>query len=230
MTTKKITIAIDGFSSCGKSTVAKQLAKQLGYTYIDTGAMYRSVALLCLRNKWIADEQIMEEPLQEAMQTLNIHFTYDASEEKYLTWLNGELVEEAIRRIEVANIVSPVSKLGFVREAMVAQQRKMGEAGGVILDGRDIGTVVFPHAELKIFMTASVEVRAQRRYDELQAKGENISLQEVAKNIASRDEMDQNRAIAPLKKADDAVELDNSNLSHQEQFNFLLELVQERLA
>jgi cytidylate kinase len=224
-----LTIAIDGFSSCGKSTVAKELAKKLKYTYIDSGAMYRCVTLFCLQNKWVVNDVVNEQELKTAIDSIKIHFTYDENNQRYLTWLNGELVEDAIRSIDVSNAVSPVSKLGFVREKMVEQQQAMGKIGGIVMDGRDIGTVVFPDAELKIFMTASVEIRAKRRFDELAAKGDNVSFEAVAANIAKRDEMDQNREIAPLKQADDAVVVDNSNLSREEQFEQILQLVRQRL-
>lgn len=226
---KKLVIAIDGFSSCGKSTVAKELAKQLGYTYIDSGAMYRAVTLYCIENGLIDDAGTVNEPVLEAViSTIKIGFTYDADARVYKTWLNGQLVEDKIRTIGVSNKVSYVSKIGFVREQMVELQRQMGAEGGIVMDGRDIGTVVFPSADLKIFMTASVKVRAQRRYDELQAKGDNVSFDEVAANIEQRDYLDQHRDISPLRQADDAVVVDNSNLTREQQLAEIISLVEQR--
>jgi cytidylate kinase len=225
MNSKKLTIAIDGHSSCGKSTVAKSIAKQLGYTYIDTGAMYRAVTLYCIKNNIINNGVIDEEKLKKHLDNIKIHFTYDKSKDKYLTWLNNNLIEDEIREIEVSNNVSLISKIGFVRERMVQLQREMGKNGGVVMDGRDIGTVVFPDADVKLFMTASADVRAKRRYDELTAKGSKVSFDEIKKNIEERDFIDQNREIAPLKQADDAVLIDNSNLTREEQLNKILEII-----
>ncbi len=226
---KKLVIAIDGFSSCGKSTVAKELAKQLGYTYIDSGAMYRAVTLYCIENGLIDDDGTVNEPVLEVVvSTIKIGFTYDADARVYKTWLNGQLVEDKIRTIGVSNKVSYVSKIGFVREQMVELQRQMGAEGGIVMDGRDIGTVVFPNADLKIFMTASVKVRAQRRYDELQAKGDNVTFDEVAANIEQRDYLDQHRDISPLRQADDAVVVDNSNLTREQQLTEIVRLVEQR--
>lgn len=218
-------IAIDGFSSCGKSTVAKQLAKQLNYTYIDSGAMYRVITLFCMKHNLINQAQVDESTLRNRISEVKIHFTFDEVNQQYLTWMNQELVEDEIRSIEVSNNVSLVSKIGFVREKMVALQQEMGEAGGIVMDGRDIGTVVFPNADVKIFMTASVDVRAKRRYDELISKGDSVSYEDVAKNIADRDYIDQNRDIAPLKQAQDAIVLDNSELSREEQLQKLIDIV-----
>jgi CMP/dCMP kinase len=225
---KRLTIAIDGHSSCGKSTVAKELALKLGYTYIDSGAMYRAVTLFCIQNNLIEGDHINLDKLNSMFSEVNIHFTFDPNTKQYITWLNGQMVEDQIRRIEVSDKVSQVSAVGFVREKMVKLQQQMGQKGGIVMDGRDIGTVVFPNAELKIFMTASVEVRAQRRYNELKTKGEMVSFDEVAENITKRDFIDQNREIAPLRQATDAYVLDNSYLSREEQFEKILELVKRK--
>ncbi|WP_449027738.1 (d)CMP kinase [Prevotella jejuni] len=221
---KKITIAIDGFSSCGKSTMAKDLAKEIGYIYVDTGAMYRSVTLFALRhNLFNADGTIREEELKEQMKDINISFQLNKTTGRPNTYLNGENVENAIRTMEVSSHVSPIATLAFVREALVAQQQRMGAEKGIVMDGRDIGTVVFPKAELKIFVTASAEVRAQRRYDELKAKGMDADYADILKNVEERDYIDSHRATSPLRKADDAIELDNSNLTIAEQKKWLYE-------
>ncbi|MBR0501960.1 MAG: (d)CMP kinase [Paludibacteraceae bacterium] len=225
---KKIIIAIDGFSSCGKSTMAKDLAKSVGYAYVDTGAMYRSVTLYCLRNNWINDGVVDEEKLKEAIPSIKIDFRYNAEKQINETYLNDENVESEIRSLKVSNSVSIVSSIGFVRRAMVAQQQAYSVDRGVVMDGRDIGTVVFPDAELKIFLTASPEIRAQRRYDELKTKGENVSFDEVLENVKQRDYLDQNREESPLRKADDAIELDNSYMTIQEQKEWLLQRFEER--
>ena len=219
---KKITIAIDGFSSCGKSTMAKDLAKEIGYIYVDTGAMYRSVTLYALRhNLFNADGTIREEELKEQMKDINISFQLNKTTGRPDTYLNGENVENDIRTMEVSSHVSPIATLAFVREALVAQQQRMGAEKGIVMDGRDIGTVVFPKAELKIFVTASAEVRAQRRYDELKAKGMDADYADILKNVEERDYIDSHRATSPLRKADDAIELDNSNLTIAEQKKWL---------
>ena len=219
---KKITIAIDGFSSCGKSTMAKDLAKEIGYIYVDTGAMYRSVTLFALRhNLFNADGTIREEELKEQMKDINISFQLNKTTGRPDTYLNGENVENDIRTMEVSSHVSPIATLSFVREALVAQQQRMGAEKGIVMDGRDIGTVVFPKAELKIFVTASAEVRAQRRYDELKAKGMDADYADILKNVEERDYIDSHRATSPLRKADDAIELDNSNLTIAEQKKWL---------
>ena len=221
---KKITIAIDGFSSCGKSTMAKDLAKEIGYIYVDTGAMYRSVTLYALRhNLFNADGTIRERELQEQMKDINISFQFNKTTGRPDTYLNGENVENDIRTMEVSSHVSPIATLAFVREALVAQQQRMGAEKGIVMDGRDIGTVVFPKAELKIFVTASAEVRAQRRYDELKAKGMDADYADILKNVEERDYIDSHRATSPLRKADDAIELDNSNLTIAEQKKWLYE-------
>ena len=221
---KKITIAIDGFSSCGKSTMAKDLAKEIGYIYVDTGAMYRSVTLYALRhNLFNTDGTIRERELQEQMKDINISFQLNKTTGRPDTYLNGENVENDIRTMEVSSHVSPIATLAFVREALVAQQQRMGAEKGIVMDGRDIGTVVFPKAELKIFVTASAEVRAQRRYDELKAKGMDADYADILKNVEERDYIDSHRATSPLRKADDAIELDNSNLTIAEQKKWLYE-------
>lgn len=230
---KKITIAVDGFSSCGKSTMAKALAKRVGYIYVDTGAMYRSVTLFAMREGLISkcadsDEIVIdEESLKARMDDIVISFRLHEETGLPETYLNGECVEREIRTIEVSNFVSPIATLGFVREAMVSQQQRMGVEGGVVMDGRDIGTVVFPNAELKIFVTASAEVRAQRRYDELKAKGMPADYEEILKNVQERDYIDSHREIAPLRQADDALLLDNSEMTIAEQDEWLLQRFQE---
>lgn len=219
---KKITIAIDGYSSCGKSTMAKDLAKEIGYIYVDTGAMYRSVTLYALRNNLFnADGSIREQELQEQMKNINISFQFNKETGRPDTYLNGENVENDIRTMEVSSHVSPIATLAFVREALVEQQQRMGAEKGIVMDGRDIGTVVFPDAELKIFVTASAEVRAQRRYDELKAKGMEADFADILKNVQERDYIDSHRETSPLRKADDALELDNSQLTIAEQKQWL---------
>ncbi len=227
---KKITIAIDGFSSCGKSTMAKDLARELGYVYVDTGAMYRSVTLYAMRHGLFnADGTVKAEELQGMMGDINISFIPNAATGRPDACLNGENVEREIRTMEVSSHVSQIAALPFVRSALVAQQQAMGRTGGVVMDGRDIGTTVFPDAELKIFVTASVEVRAQRRFKELEAKGESADLDEIRKNVEQRDYIDSHREVSPLRKADDALELDNSNMTIDEQRQWLMERVGERL-
>jgi cytidylate kinase len=224
---KKITIAIDGHSSCGKSTMAKDLAREVGYVYVDTGAMYRSVTLFALRNGLFTADGINEEELRKRMPEIHIAFKFNAEAGRPDTYLNGELVEKEIRSMEVSNHVSPIATLGFVREAMVAQQQQMGKDKGVVMDGRDIGTTVFPNAELKVFVTASAEVRAQRRYDELKAKGMEADYADILKNVQERDYIDSHREVSPLRKADDAIELDNSNMTIPEQKQWLLDRFNE---
>ncbi len=225
---KKITIAIDGHSSCGKSTMAKDLAREVGYVYVDTGAMYRSVTLFALRNGLFTADGINEEALRQRMPEIKISFKFNAETGRPDTYLNGELVEQDIRTMEVSNHVSPIATLGFVREAMVAQQQQMGKDKGVVMDGRDIGTVVFPDAELKVFVTASAEVRAQRRYDELKGKGMEADYDDILKNVQERDYIDSHREVSPLRQADDALLLDNSNMTLTEQKDWLLERFKER--
>lgn len=224
----KITIAIDGYSSCGKSTMAKDLAREIGYIYIDSGAMYRAVTLYCIQQKLFdADNQINVQQLQNDIDKIKISFQLDPQTQRPQTYLNGVNVEKKIRTMEVSSRVSPVAALGFVREALVRQQQEMGKAKGIVMDGRDIGTTVFPDAELKIFVTASAEVRAQRRYDELTAKGENASFEEILANVKERDHIDETREVSPLRKADDALLLDNSHLTIEEQKQWLLEQYQK---
>lgn len=221
---KKITIAIDGFSSCGKSTMAKDLAREVGYIYVDTGAMYRSVTLYALRNGFFGDDnRIDTEGLEKEMDKIDISFKLNPETGKPDTYLNGECVEQEIRSMEVSSRVSPIATLPFVRSALVAQQQRMGQDKGIVMDGRDIGTTVFPDAELKIYVTASAEVRAQRRYDELQAKGMPADFDDILKNVRERDYIDSHREVSPLRKADDAIELDNSNMTIAEQKQWLME-------
>jgi cytidylate kinase len=218
----KLTIAIDGHSSTGKSTLAKELAACLGYIYVDSGAMYRAVALEALRHGWVSKELgIQEENIINALENLKITFSVN-SQGQSITMLNNENVEDAIRTMEVSNVVSQVSKLIPVRRRLVALQQKMGDKGGVVMDGRDIGTVVFPKADLKIFMTASDQVRALRRKAELDSKGQDYSLNEVLENLKSRDKSDMERADSPLIAASDARILDNSEINRKEQFNLVL--------
>ena len=217
---KKIIVAIDGFSSCGKSTMAKELARENDYIYVDSGAMYRAVSLFCIQNGWIASSEINEKELEKHISSILIEFKTN-SEGKSETYLNGKNVENEIRTLEVANGASRVSTLGFVRRELVRQQQLMGLKKGIVMDGRDIGTVVFPKAELKIFLTATPEIRAKRRLDEMEAKGEKVNYDEVLANVKERDDRDQNRAESPLRKADDAVVIDNSNLTRAEQHEVL---------
>ena len=218
---KKIIIAIDGHSSCGKSTMAKSLASKIGYTYIDTGAMYRAVTLYALRRGFIQGDSIDEESLRQEMPQIRISFGKDVDGVQY-TILNGENVESEIRGMEVSSKVSPISAIGLVREAMTAEQKLMGNGGAVIMDGRDIGTTVFPDAALKIFVTASDEVRAHRRYDEMVQKGQNPVYEDVLKNVRERDYIDSHREVSPLRKADDAIILDNSYMTIPEQDEWLM--------
>lgn len=220
---KKITIAIDGFSSCGKSTMAKDLAREVGYIYIDSGAMYRAVTLYSIENDIFHENEIDKDKLEKQIQEIHISFELNLATGRPDTYLNGVNVENKIRTMDVSSKVSPISALGFVRKAMVAQQQAMGAAKGIVMDGRDIGTTVFPDAELKIFVTASSQIRAQRRYDELKAKGQPASFEEILKNVEDRDYIDQHRDESPLRKADDALLLDNSNLTIEQQKEWLFE-------
>ena len=220
---RKITIAIDGFSSCGKSTMAKDLAREIGYIYIDSGAMYRAVTLYCIENGLLHDGQIDVERLRSEIDNIRISFRPNEETNRPDTYLNGVNVENKIRTMEVSAHVSPVAALDFVREAMVRQQQEMGRQKGIVMDGRDIGTTVFPDAELKIFVTASPEIRAQRRYDELKAKGQAADFDEILENVKQRDHIDQNRKVSPLRKADDALLLDNSHLTIEQQKEWLTE-------
>ncbi|MFV0530321.1 MAG: (d)CMP kinase [Flavobacteriales bacterium] len=226
---KKIIIAIDGYSSTGKSTLAKQLAHHLKYKYIDTGAMYRAVTLFAIKNKYFDNEQFNEKKLIKNLQNINLKLNYNSAISKYNLLLNGEDIENEIRGMNVSSKVSYVAKIAQIREKMVEIQQKWGNEKGIVMDGRDIGTVVFPKAELKIFMTASTEVRAKRRYDELVEKGEKVSYDEVLQNVIKRDEIDSNRDIAPLKPAKDAIIIDNSYLTKEEQYNKVLKWINKVL-
>lgn len=227
--TKKITIAIDGFSSTGKSTVAKQLARELGYVYVDTGAMYRAVTLYALRKKFISEAGFDSEALVSNLSHIKLKFIFNAAAGFGEMYLNGENVEKEIRQMEVSQYVSKVAAVPEVREMLVAQQQEMGKEKGIVMDGRDIGTVVFPAAELKIFMTASARERAQRRFMELKERGENVTFEEVLKNVQERDLLDTTRKDSPLVKADDAKEIDNSHLTLAGQFEEILELYNEAI-
>ena len=227
---KKITIAIDGFSSCGKSTMAKELAKKIGYIYVDTGAMYRSVTLFAMRHGLFnADGSVKTDALKQQMSNIDITFKFNEKAGRPDTYLNGECVEEAIRTLEVSNHVSPIAAIPFVRAAMVARQQRMGRDKGIVMDGRDIGTTVFPEAELKVFVTASAEVRAQRRYDELKEKGMPANFDDILKNVQERDYIDSHREVSPLRKAADAIELDNSHMTIAEQNDWLMRQVEQRI-
>jgi len=219
-------ISIDGHSSTGKSTVAKQLAKKLNYTYIDSGAMYRAVTLFALQNSLISDGEVNEAKLKELMYSIDIQFVLNERTNQQETVLNGKVVESEIRNLEVSENVSVISTIGFVRAEMVRLQRILGEKGNIIMDGRDIGTKVFPDADLKIFMTASAEIRAQRRYKELVNKGEFVTFAEILENVQKRDHIDSTREIDPLRQADDAILLDNSNLTHEEQLSWILSKIE----
>lgn len=221
---KKIVIAIDGFSSCGKSTMAKDLARRIGYVYVDTGAMYRSVTLFALNHHLFnEDGSVKADQLEKLMPEVNISFKLNTETGRPDTYLNGVCVENDIRGMEVSSHVSPIAAIPFVREALVAQQQRMGGDKGIVMDGRDIGTTVFPEAELKIFVTASAEVRAQRRYDELKAKGAEANYDGILKNVQERDYIDTHREVSPLRKADDALELDNSHMTIEEQNAWLMQ-------
>lgn len=221
---KKIIIAIDGFSSCGKSTMAKDLARRIGYVYVDTGAMYRSVTLFALNHHLFnEDGSVKADQLEKLMPEVNISFKLNTETGRPDTYLNGVCVENDIRGMEVSSHVSPIAAIPFVREALVAQQQRMGGDKGIVMDGRDIGTTVFPEAELKIFVTASAEVRAQRRYDELKAKGAEANYDDILKNVQERDYIDTHREVSPLRKADDALELDNSHMTIEEQNAWLMQ-------
>lgn len=223
-TMKKITIAIDGYSSCGKSTMAKDLAREIGYVYVDTGAMYRAVTLYALRKKLFnADGTVRQQELEAQIPNIQITFRLNPKTGRPDTCLNGENVETSIRNMEVSSRVSPVAAIAAVRQALVAQQQDMGKQKGIVMDGRDIGTAVFPDAELKIFVTASAEIRAQRRFDELKGKGMEANFDDILKNVQERDYIDSHREVSPLRKAADAIELDNSHMSIPEQKEWLME-------
>ncbi len=226
---KKIIIAIDGFSSCGKSTMAKDLAKEIGYVYVDTGAMYRAVTLYSLRHDcWKEDGSLNSEKLESLLSDIHIEFRFDSVENRAHTYLNGEDVESEIRSMDVSSHVSPVAAEPAVRAKLTEQQRAMGNEKGIVMDGRDVGTTVFPQAELKIFVTCAPEIRAERRFKELVAKGKPAAFEEVLKNINERDYIDQHRPVSPLTKAEDAVVLDNGKMTIAEQKAWLLRKVEER--
>ncbi len=226
---KKITIAIDGYSSCGKSTMAKDLAREVGYIYVDTGAMYRAVTLFAMRNGvFDADDNIDEARLKALLPDVKLTFKLNSETKLPEVCLNGECVERDIRTLEVSQHVSPIAALPFVREKLVEQQQAMGNEKGIVMDGRDIGTVVFPDAELKIFVTASAEIRAQRRFKELEAKGMPANFDEILQNVEQRDYIDTHRETSPLRQADDALVLDNSHLTIAEQKVWLMEKFNER--
>ena len=227
---KKITIAIDGHSSCGKSTMAKELARKLGYIYVDTGAMYRTVTLYAMRNNLFDSEgEVLTDELQKRMNNIKVSFCINKETGRPDACLNDECVENIIRSIEVSNHVSKIAAIPFVREAMVDQQRRMGAEKGIVMDGRDIGTTVFPDAELKIFVTASARVRAQRRYDELQQKGMPADFDEILKNVEERDYIDSHREVSPLRQAEDAILLDNSDMTIPQQNEWLMQQVEKAL-
>ena len=226
---KKITIAIDGFSSTGKSTLAKQLAAALGYVYVDTGAMYRAVAYFAMQHNLVSENHLDAADLVAQLPNINLRFQFNPALGFAEMYLNNENIENPIRTIEVSRMVSKVAEISEVRAKLVEQQQAMGKDKGIVMDGRDIGTVVFPDAELKLFMTASSKTRAQRRFDELVEKGQHITYQEVLQNVEERDYIDTHRDDSPLVKADDAIEIDNSSLSKKEQFEIVLNLVKEKL-
>jgi cytidylate kinase len=223
-----LVIAIDGHSSGGKSTYAKMIAKELGITYVDSGAMYRAVTLYAMENNLIRDGIIDEQELVRQLDQISIEIIFNPEEDRYETWLNGRSIEKEIRTVAVSNYVSPVSKIREVREAMVDLQRKMSRDKGVVMDGRDIGTVVFPDADIKIYLTAKPEIRAQRRFDELKQKGMEAGYDEILENIMDRDHQDSTRDISPLKKADDAIELDNSSMTPEEQMVWFMNKLEEK--
>ena len=227
---KKITIAIDGFSSTGKSTVAKQIANYLDYIYVDTGAMYRAVALFALENNLLSETHFNKKTLIEALDQIHLEFKKNKESGKTEMFLNGKNVEKKIRTMYVSDFVSSVATISEVRKKLVAIQHQMGVKKGIVMDGRDIGTVVFPDAELKIFMTANAEIRAIRRYNELKEKGENVTFEEISKNVQKRDLIDTTRKDSPLIKADDAIEIDNSEINQEDQFHIILQLAQDRIA
>lgn len=226
---KKITIAIDGFSSTGKSTLAKQLAKQLGYAYVDTGAMYRAVTYFAMKNGWVSDDHLNNAEVIQNLSNINLEFCFNEQLGFAEMFLNQVNVENEIRTIEVSRCVSKIAEISEVRTMLVKQQQQMGKNKAVVMDGRDIGTVVFPYAELKLFMKASAETRAQRRFDELVEKGQMVTFDEVLQNVQERDYIDTHRDDSPLVKADDAIEIDNSSMTKEEQFNLVYQLVNDKL-
>jgi CMP/dCMP kinase len=226
---KKLIIAIDGYSSCGKSTFAKAIAKVLKYIYIDSGAMYRAVTLYCMRMGYINREGINITSILNNLDKIHISFIYNLGIEEYETYLNNENVENEIRGIEVSKYVSRISQIHEVRERMVELQRQIGDLKGIVMDGRDIGTIVFPFAEIKIFMTASIDIRAKRRFDELKTKGNNIDFEEIKRNIVARDIADENRDISPLRRAEDAIVLDNSRMTVHEQMEWVMGIIEKKI-
>lgn len=226
---KNITIAIDGFSSTGKSTLAKQLAKHLGYIFVDTGAMYRAITYFAMQKNWINEQHFDTQSLIDSLKSITLEFKFNSTLAYAEMYLNGENIEKQIRTLEVSNYVSKVAEISQVRAKLVEQQQEMGKNKGIVMDGRDIGTVVFPNAELKIFMTASAATRAQRRFDELIAHGEQVTLEEIIENVQKRDHIDTTREDSPLVMASDSIEIDNSFLSKQEQFQLVLELVNDAI-
>lgn len=226
---RRLIIAIDGYSSCGKSTFAKAIAKKLQYIYIDSGAMYRSVTLYCIRKGLTGNNRIDVNGITSAVKDITINFIFNPDINEYETFLNSENVEREIRGIEVSAQVSRISQIQEVRSRMVEIQRQIGAFKGIVMDGRDIGTVVFPDAEIKIFMTASVDIRAKRRFDELLAKGETVSFEEIKRNITARDIADENRDISPLRRAEDAIVLDNSRMSVRQQMEWVMEIIEKKI-
>lgn len=224
---KTVIVAVDGYSSTGKSTVAKMIASRLRFTYIDTGAMYRVVTLAALQGGLITEGKVKSEALRESLKNIKISFKYNVDSKLYETYLNGEYVEDQIRGMEVSNQVSVIAAIDFVREFLVTQQRELGEQENVIMDGRDIGSVVFPDAEVKFFMTASPEVRAKRRYQELTEKGVEVSYEEVEANVRKRDYMDSHREVSPLKQTEDAIVVDNSHMTIEEELEFMIDKIKE---
>ena len=226
---KKVTIAIDGYSSCGKSTFAKTIAKELNYLFIDSGAMYRAITLWCIKNSFISDSYIDTESIVDGLENISVYFVLNSDTNTPEIFLNSENVESEIRSLEVTKHVSEISRIPEVRSRLVELQRKIGAGKGIVMDGRDIGTVVFPNADIKIFMTASVDIRAKRRYDELRAKGIDVDFEEIRSGIIARDIADENRDISPLRKAEDAITLDNSRMSVEAQMSWIREIIEKKL-
>lgn len=228
MEKKGLIIAVDGYSSTGKSTVSKILAARLGYTYIDTGAMYRMVTYKAISEGIVSGDRVDDERLKEVLQKIVFGFKYNREKNRYESYLNGIYVEDAIRRMDVSDSVSLVSAIPYVREVLVRKQREMAEEGGVVMDGRDIGSVVFPHAEVKFFMTADPEIRARRRYKELMEKGEKVTYEEVEENVRKRDYIDENREVSPLRKMPDAVVIDNGKMTVEEEVEEMLKVIKSK--